>query len=44
VRLRIFAGLVSWRLPLPGEDEIHGELRGGTVAFGRLIDPKKRLP
>jgi hypothetical protein len=39
--LRIFAGLVSWRLPGPGDDEIRGELRGGTIAFGTLVIPKK---
>ena len=39
VRLRIFAGLVSWRMPLPGEDEIHGELRRGTIALGKHMPP-----
>ena len=39
VRLRIFAGLVSWRLPKPDEDEIRGELRNGTIAFGKHVPP-----
>jgi len=37
--LRIFAGLVSWRLPAPDEEEIHAEIRRGTVACGRVIAP-----
>ena len=39
VRLRIFAGLVLWRLPRPGEDEIRCELRNGTIAFGKHVPP-----
>jgi len=38
-RLRIFAGLVNWRLPEPGEDEIRAEIRGGTVALGTVVAP-----
>ena len=37
--LRVFAGLVNWRLPSNGEDEIHGELREGTIALGKLVSP-----
>lgn len=41
VRLRIFAGLCTWRLPAPGEQEIRAEVRSGTVAFGTVIAPTK---
>lgn len=37
--LRIFAGICSWRLPEPGEDEIRAELRGGTIGFGKHVPP-----
>ena len=36
--LRIFAGLVAWRLPEPHELEIRAELRGGTIAHGVLVN------
>jgi hypothetical protein len=39
VRLRIFAGLINWRLPTDGDDEIRTEVRGGTVALGTIIVP-----
>ena len=39
--LRIFAGLVAWRLPEPHELEIRAELRGGTIAHGVLVEPAK---
>ena len=38
-KLRIFAGLVNGRLPKNGEDEIHAQLRSGTIAFGKHIAP-----
>ena len=41
VRLRIFAGVCMWRLPEPGEMEIRAELRSGTVAFGKHIQPDR---
>lgn len=35
---RIFAGICSWREPTEAETEIRvEELRGGTVAFGKLV-------
>jgi len=40
-RLRIFAGLCIWRLPKPEEMQIRAELRGGTIAFGELVEPEK---
>ena len=30
-----------WRLPEPGEMEIRAELRSGTVAFGKHIQPDR---
>ena len=41
VRLRIFAGVCIWRLPQPGEMEIRAELRSGTIAFGKHIQPDR---
>ena len=40
-RLRIFAGLCIWKQPAPEETEIRAELRGGTVSFGTLVEPKE---
>ncbi|MFG1454614.1 hypothetical protein V5F44_20530, partial [Xanthobacter sp. V2C-8] len=37
--LRIFAGLVNWRLPRPDDEEIRAEVRSGTVALGRVVPP-----
>ena len=36
--LRIFAGLVNWRLPRPSDLEIRAEIRGGKVALGTVIE------
>jgi len=38
-KLRIFAGLCSWRLPTEEETEIRAELREGAIAFGKLVGP-----
>ena len=38
-RLRIFAGLCSWRMPKSNEMEIRADLRGGTIAFGAHVPP-----
>ncbi len=38
-RLRIFAGICSWRLPNESEAEIIAELRSGIIAFGTLKSP-----
>ena len=38
-RLRIFAGLVLWRLPTDAELEIRAELRSGTIAYGVHVAP-----
>ncbi len=36
-KFRIFAGLISWRLPTPDEQKIIcAEVRHGTVAYGTL--------
>ena len=37
VALRIFAGTTGYRLPTAAEQEIVGEIRGGTVAFGTVV-------
>lgn len=42
--LRIFAGLVNWRSLDLGDDEIHGEIRSGAVALGRLVSPGSATP
>ena len=39
VRLRIFAGLVAWRLPEPSECEVRAEIRSGTLAHGTHVAP-----
>jgi hypothetical protein len=42
-RLRIFAGLCSWRLPTPEECEIRAEVRGGTVGHGTVVVPAEKV-
>ena len=39
VRLRVFAGVVSWRLPQPSECEVRAEIRSGTLAHGTHVAP-----
>ena len=39
VRLRIFAGLVAWRLPEASECEVRAEIRSGTLAHGTHVAP-----
>lgn len=39
-RLRIFAGLCSWRIPEPSEMEIRADIRSGTIAFGTHVPPR----
>lgn len=36
-RLRIFAGLCSWRMPTPLEMQIRAQLHSGTIAYGTLV-------
>jgi len=42
VKLRIFAGICSWRLPTPAEMEIRAEVRSGAVCFGNVVKPEKQ--
>ena len=35
--LRIFAGLCSWRLPDPDEQQVRAEIRSGTLSFGKHV-------
>jgi len=43
VGLRVFAGLVAWRLPRPDEVQIRCRtLLNGTVAYGKLIEKSPR--
>ena len=40
-KLRIFAGMVSWRLPTPEEQTITcGALKQGTITLGTLVETK----
>lgn len=39
VRLRIFAGMCSWKFPPPDEMEVRAEIRSGTIAFGTHVPP-----
>ena len=44
-KLRIFAGLIMWRLPNPEELKITcKKLESGTIAFGELIETGKAEP
>ena len=38
-RLRIFAGLINYRLPTREEMQIKAEIRNGTVAHGEVVKP-----
>ena len=43
--LRIFAGLIAYRLPTAAEQEVQcAALIKGTVAYGRLIETKNNQP
>ena len=39
VRLRIFAGIVAWRLPEPSECEVRAEIRSGMLVHGTHVAP-----
>lgn len=41
-RLRIFAGLCSWRPPEPDEMEVRAKTISGTVCFGTVVTPENR--
>ena len=42
VKLRIFAGMISWRLPTPEETEIRAEILSGIVALGTVVKPEPK--
>jgi len=46
VRLRVFAGLISWRLPEAADLEVRCKSFSGTLAYGKLalIEPPKPEP
>ena len=39
VKLRVFVGLCSWRLPTPEEAQLRATLVSGTLAFGEYVPP-----
>ena len=40
VALRIFAGLLLGRIPVPAEMEIRAKVLSGTVSYGIVVEPK----
>ena len=38
-RLRIFAGLCSWRIPRPDETEVRAKILSGTLILGVHVPP-----
>jgi len=42
-KLRIFAGLCSWRLPNPHEMEIRAKVLSGEVCYGTVIEPVRTI-
>ncbi len=42
VKLRVFVGLISWRLPSDAEQTVTCKQFSGTLAFGKLAETSKQ--